>query len=103
MIKKQGPNRQSYLKKLNLVVVIGVQFLNFLAYLLSFWPYSKAGKLVPINSSDLGYVLNTTTRVITDLNVVKTNLKMFLTIAIAIICLGLINAIILRTKSSPMS
>ena len=103
MIKKQGPNRQTGLRRLNLVAVIGFQFLNFLAYLLSFWPYSKTGKLVPINSSSLGHVINTTTRVITDINVVKTNFKMFLTIAIVIICLGLINAIILRTKSSPMS
>lgn len=103
MTKTQGSNRQSGWKKLNLVAVIGVQFLNFLAYLLSIWPYSKPGKLVPIESSSLGQAINTTTRVITDLDVVKTNLKIYITIAIVIICIGLINAIILRTKSFPKS
>ena len=99
MTKTQGSNRQSGMKKLNLVAVIGVQFLNFLAYLLSLWPYSKAGRLVPIDSSGLGQAINTTTRVITDINVVKTNFKIFITVAIVIMCIGLINAIILRAKS----
>lgn len=103
MTKTQESNRQSGWKKLNLVAVIGVQFLNFLAYLLSTWPYSKPGKLVPIESSSLGQAINATTRVITDLNVVKTNLKIYITIAIIIICVGLISAIILRTKSFPKS
>lgn len=103
MTKTQGANRRAGWKKLNLVAVIGLQFLNFLAYLLSIWPYSKPGKLVPIESSSLGQAINTTTRVITDISVVKSNFKIFIIIATVIICIGLINAVILRDNSFPKS
>jgi hypothetical protein len=91
--------RQSGWKKLNLISVIGVQFLNFLAYLFSIWPYSKPGKLVPIESSSIGHAINSTTKVITDLDVVKANLKIYITISVVVLCLGFIMAFILRTKS----
>lgn len=101
MMKTHGSNRQSGREKLRLFAVIGVQFINFLTYLFSIWPYSKPGKLVSIESSSLGQAISATTRVITDLNVVKTNLKIFITIEIVIISAGLISAIISRTKSIP--